>query len=82
MTLEVRRSRLLRPGAPDDIGSNRIRGLIVIIAMFVVSIPISFFYRYAWLCWVAIPLVMRIQDRLFPARHEADDDPRRAAGDI
>jgi uncharacterized membrane protein len=82
MTLEVRRARLLRPGAPDDIGSNRIRGLVVIIAMFVVSIPVSFATRYAYLCWIAIPLVMRIQDRLFPARQEADDDPRRAAGDI
>jgi uncharacterized membrane protein len=67
MTLEVRRARLLRPGAPDDIDSNRIRGLIVIIAMFVISIPISFLTREAFWCWIAIPLVMRIQDRFFPA---------------
>jgi len=80
MTLEVRRARLLRPGAPDDIDSNRIRGLIVIVAVFAISIPISFMTRYAYLCWIAIPLVMRIQDRFFPAR-PAPASPSGSAGD-
>jgi uncharacterized membrane protein len=82
MTLEVRRGQLLRPGAPEYIGSDRIRGLIVIIAMFVISIPISFATPYAYLCWVAIPLVMRIQGRLFPARPGPGADSGRPAGDI
>jgi uncharacterized membrane protein len=65
MTREVQRARLTRPGAPENLGSARIPNLIVIIMLFLISIPVSFFTSYAYLCWIAIPVALRIQNRYF-----------------
>jgi TMEM175 potassium channel family protein len=70
MTREVQRARLMRPGAPEDAGTDRIPNLIVIIALFLISVPVSFSFvsRWAYLCWVAIPLAMRVQNRYLARR--------------
>lgn len=63
MTRQVLRARLMRPGAPGDVGGIHITNLILIIALFLISIPISFVTGWAYLCWVAIPVAMRIAER-------------------
>lgn len=63
MTREVLRARLTRPGAPDDIGGIQISNMIVIVALFLISIPVSFATEWAYLCWVAVPVTMRILGR-------------------
>jgi uncharacterized membrane protein len=64
MTREVTRAGLLRPGAPAaDIINNRVPSLVVITGAFLISIPVAFVTQLAYLCWIAIPLVLRIQRR-------------------
>jgi uncharacterized membrane protein len=66
----VRRQRLLRPDAPPDLTRHGLIGITSMAAMFLVSIPVSLFTGWAYLCWVAIPVVSaagsRIADRLWP----------------
>jgi TMEM175 potassium channel family protein len=47
----------LDPMAPVSLLANSYQRLGTVTLMFLVSIPISFFTRYAYVCWIAIPLV-------------------------
>jgi uncharacterized membrane protein len=58
----------LGPLAPADLLANSYQRLGAVTLMFVVSIPISLFTHYAYLCWIAIPFVGALFRRLTKAR--------------
>ncbi len=59
MTREIASYHLLRAGTPESVTTRGQLPALTMIAMFLVSIPISFFTEWAFACWVAIPLVTR-----------------------
>jgi uncharacterized membrane protein len=56
---ETRRSRLLRDDAPAELIGTSLRGLIVVAAGFLLSIPFAFLTQRAYLCWLVIPVAVR-----------------------
>jgi uncharacterized membrane protein len=58
----------LNPLAPAELVANSYQRLGSVTLMFLVSIPISFFTHYAYVCWMAIPLVGALFRRLTKAR--------------
>ncbi len=50
--------------SPVDLLANSYQRLGAVILMFLVSIPIALFTRYAYVCWIAIPFVSRLLRRL------------------
>lgn len=53
-------SFLLRDGAPESVtGGGRVPELTSA-ALFLLSIPVSFVTRWAYLLWIAIPFVLRV----------------------
>jgi uncharacterized membrane protein len=53
----VVKARVLDPATPKDLVANGYERLGVVSGMFLVSIPVAFVTRWAYLCWVAIPFV-------------------------
>ncbi|MFJ9629502.1 TMEM175 family protein [Streptomyces sp. NPDC101175] len=64
MVAEVRRAGLSRTGTPPELFSRTIRGLGMVAAGFLVSIPVSFLTHWAYLCWIAVPAADSLVDRL------------------
>jgi uncharacterized membrane protein len=59
MIREIARHRLLRPAAPPGmIGAYSWRAA-VLTGTFAVSIPVALLTRWAYVCWAAIPLILR-----------------------
>jgi uncharacterized membrane protein len=58
----------LNEQAPPELLANSYQRLGSVILMFVISIPISFFTNYAYLCWIAIPFVGMLARRLTTRR--------------
>jgi uncharacterized membrane protein len=54
--------------APPELMANSYQRLGSVILMFVISIPISLFTHYAYLCWIAIPFVGMLFRRLTTRR--------------
>jgi uncharacterized membrane protein len=70
----LRRDHLVRAGAPPDLIRSRYAALTAMVAMFVVSMPVSLVTHWAYVCWAAIPFLgaaaRRVQDRWFPQAGE------------
>jgi uncharacterized membrane protein len=58
----LRTDGLLRPSAPPVPPHGSLR-LITVAVMFAASIPVAFFTQYAYLCWIAAPLVANLTRR-------------------
>lgn len=71
MAREIARHDLLRAGTPKSVTARGRLVALTIIAMFLVSIPVSFFTQWAYACWIAIPLVIRAARWLIARRHSA-----------
>jgi uncharacterized membrane protein len=64
---EMRRGGLARPGTPRSVFTGTYYRSAVVATAFLVSIPLSFFTQgWAFACWIAIPLVMRLARRISP----------------
>ncbi len=61
------RQNLLAGDAPEPARKVDNRFGLVIIALFLVSIPVGFVTEWAYLCWAAIPVVTHSVRRLAPA---------------
>ncbi len=61
---EVDRHGLARTGTPRTLFTRGYLGLSVAAGAFLVSIPLAFITRWAYLCWVAIPFLARVQRRI------------------
>jgi uncharacterized membrane protein len=57
---------LQRPDAPAPEDGGHLL-LLTVAAMFLISIPIAFVTQWAYVCWIAIPVVARVMRRLHPA---------------
>jgi hypothetical protein len=71
MAREIAGHDLVRAGTPKSVTTRGQLPTLTIIAMFLVSIPISFFTEWAYACWVAIPLVTRAARWLIARRRSA-----------
>jgi uncharacterized membrane protein len=60
MIREIRHHRLYRPGTPPEIFSNATVRTRIITGAFLVSIPVSFFTGYSYVCWMAAPVVTAV----------------------
>lgn len=58
---EIDRRHLLRAEAGAGVVAGGYRRLTVMLVAFVVSIPLAFVTQLAYLCWVAIPFVLRAE---------------------
>jgi hypothetical protein len=74
MAREIARHDLLRAGTPKSVTTRGQLVTLTTIAMFLVSIPVSFFTQWAYACWIAIPLVTRAARWLIGRRHSAVPD--------
>ncbi|WP_234467369.1 MULTISPECIES: TMEM175 family protein [unclassified Streptomyces] len=63
MVNEVRRDDLYRTGTPPELFSRTIRGIGMVAAGFLVSIPVSFLTHWAYLCWIVVPVADTIAAR-------------------
>ena len=68
MIREIARSGVLRAVAPADLIGTFYQRVYVLIGVFVVSIPVAFVTRWAFLCWLAIPPLLRLQNALTARR--------------
>jgi uncharacterized membrane protein len=66
---EMDRHGLVRKGTPRTLFTRSYHRLSVMAAAFLVSIPLAFVTRWAYLCWVAIPFVSRVQTLVEGRRH-------------
>ena len=64
MVREITRNGLLRANTPPDMISTFYRRAGVMIGAFAVSIPIAFLTEWAYVCWVAIPFLMRAERKI------------------
>jgi uncharacterized membrane protein len=60
LLLVVDRRGLLRKDIPAGQLAGAYQGVSIVAAMFLVSIPVSLFTNWAYLCWIAIPLAARV----------------------
>jgi uncharacterized membrane protein len=63
---EMRRGQLTRPGTPRSVFTKAYYQSAVVATAFLVSIPLSFVTQWAFICWGAIPFVMRLGRRISP----------------
>ncbi|PWU46057.1 DUF1211 domain-containing protein [Micromonospora globispora] len=68
MVREIRRNHLYRLGTPPGMFTNAIVRTGVLAGAFLVSIPMSFFTAYSYLCWIAMPVVTAIVMRILRRR--------------
>jgi uncharacterized membrane protein len=59
----LNRHDLLRAGSPPHLVRNSMLALIVLSIAFLISMPLSLLTPWAYLCWVAVPLVNRVVRR-------------------
>jgi uncharacterized membrane protein len=59
MSRHISSYRLLREGAPAPSTTSYEIGLLTVVTMFAISIPLAFVTQWAFVCWVASPLVAR-----------------------
>jgi uncharacterized membrane protein len=57
MVREVRRDDLHRMGTPPEVFSRAVRRIGIVAAAFLVSVPVAFFTRYAYVCWILVPAI-------------------------
>lgn len=62
MVREVPRDGLQRPGTPPGLFTRAIRRLGMVALGFLISIPVSLFTHWAYLCWIAVPLADSVVD--------------------
>jgi uncharacterized membrane protein len=60
MSRECVADHLLRPGTPAGVTSGDNQHILVMAAVFLVSIPVAFVTRWAFICWILIPAVNRV----------------------
>jgi uncharacterized membrane protein len=59
---EMDRHHLVRDGTPPELFARAYRRMSVVAGLFLVSVPLAYVVgRWAYLCWVAIPVVSRAQ---------------------
>jgi uncharacterized membrane protein len=68
MSLEIRRSHLYRSNTPADMFVNSMVRTGIIATTFLVSIPVSFFTEYSYVCWIAMPIVSAVVMRILRRR--------------
>jgi uncharacterized membrane protein len=68
MIREIARYGLLRANTPPGMIRTFYRRAAVLIGAFGVSIPVALFTNWAYLCWAAIPFVMRAQQQIIDRR--------------
>ena len=66
---EMDRHGLVREGTPRSLFTRSYQRLSVMAGAFLVSIPLAFITRWAYVCWAAIPLVWRVQNLVDRLRH-------------
>jgi uncharacterized membrane protein len=72
MARHITGAGLLRPGKPPPTAPDRMAGLVGLIGMFAISIPVAFAVgQWAYLCWVASPLVGRYVRERYRQAHRA-----------
>jgi uncharacterized membrane protein len=64
MVREIYRHRLYRPDTPPQMFTRAVWRTGVMAVAFLVSIPIAFLTHWAYLCWVAFPLVLPVTIRI------------------
>jgi uncharacterized membrane protein len=74
MIREIGRRGLLRALAPRDLIRTYYRRAGVLMGAFAVSIPVALFTKWAYVCWAAIPLLLRFQSTL-AARRRSRREP-------
>jgi uncharacterized membrane protein len=58
---DIDRHQLARTGTPRTVFVGAYQQSFTVAGLFLVSIPIAFLTHWAYLCWVAIPVVMRLE---------------------
>ena len=61
MIRAIRRHHLYREDTPPAVLSGAVLRIAVLAGAFLVSIPVSFFTQWSYLCWVSVPLVRWIE---------------------
>jgi uncharacterized membrane protein len=82
MSVELRRGRMLRPGAPSRAYHPDSAPFLAICITFLISIPVAFVTSWAYAVWTAIPLAVRVLRRFHgdpAARHAGRRRAARAA---
>jgi uncharacterized membrane protein len=74
MVWEIRRRTLYRPDTPPVMFTNAVARTAIMAGAFLVSIPVSFFTGYAYLCWIGVPVAIGLVGRMLrrPARNRSD----------
>ncbi|WP_328685772.1 TMEM175 family protein [Streptomyces sp. NBC_01261] len=62
MVREVPRDSLQRPGTPPELFARAIRRLGMVALGFLISIPVSLFTHWAYLCWIVVPVADSVAD--------------------
>lgn len=68
MIREIRRHRLYREDTPPAVLSGTVMRVGLLTGAFLVSIPVSFFTHWAYLCWISVPLLRWIGQVLMTRR--------------
>ncbi|WP_410562162.1 TMEM175 family protein [Amycolatopsis sp. cmx-4-61] len=63
MAWQIQRNHLHRADTPPELFGAVYRGISVMIAAFAVSIPVAFLTRWAYACWIVVPLVVNLLSR-------------------
>ncbi len=63
MAWEIQRNHLYRADTPPELFGAVHRGIGTMIAAFALSIPVAFFTRWAYECWIVVPLVVHLLSR-------------------
>jgi uncharacterized membrane protein len=70
MLRHIVEAKLTRPGAPQPASAGRLAGVLALAGMFAISIPLVFAIgQWAYLCWVASPVVGRLVQHRFVESH-------------
>lgn len=62
MNLRIQRAGLFRPGTPPGLLREMAWRSGILIFCFAASIPVAFFSQLAYLCWLAVPVLVNVMD--------------------
>lgn len=57
MVREIRRDGLYRMGTPAEVFPQAVRRTGLVAVAFLVSVPVSVFTEWAYVCWVLVPAI-------------------------